>query len=252
MLTARQVLKIAGLAGKIILTNGAEIYRTEDTIMQICHAYGIDDVESFVTPTGIFLSIDDGEYVHTKLKRVHNQTINLDKISKVNSFSRQLQEEKLGYEQALAQLQKIESDGPEYSFLAVTTLTSIACAMYVILVRADYINFFPALIASFASQLMIKQSGFLKEINYIPEMIAGFIAGLVALLFHRFGGIDYNLSVITVSGILAFVPGVSATNAIRDAIDNDLISATSRGTQVILSSISLAAGVALSLGGLNL
>ena len=252
MLTARQVLKIAGQAGKIILSNGAEIYRTEHTIKKICHAYGIDDVESFVTPTGIFLSIDDGEYIHTKLKRVDNRIINLDKISKVNSFSRQLQDDPLNYEQALAQLNKIKTDKPEYNFLAVTILTSIACAMYVILVRANYINFFPALLASFASQLMIKQSGFLKEINYIPEMIAGFIAGLVALLFYRFGGAVYNSSVITVSGILAFVPGVSATNAIRDAIDNDLISATSRGTEVILSSISLAAGVALSLGGLSL
>ncbi|MGM0502688.1 MAG: threonine/serine ThrE exporter family protein [Bacillota bacterium] len=252
MLTARQVLKIAGQAGKIILANGAEIYRTEDTMMKICHAYGIDDVESFVTPTGIILSIDDGEYIHTKLKRVHNRTMNLDKISKINSFSRRLQRETLNYQQALAQLKKIENDKPVYSFFVMTTLTSVACAMYVILVRADYINFFPALLASFASQLTIKQSGFLKEINYIPEMIAGFIAGLVALLFYRFVGADYNLSVITVSGILAFVPGVSATNAIRDAIDNDLISATSRGTEVILSSISLAAGVALSLGGLNL
>lgn len=252
MLSARQVLQIAGLAGKISLVNGAEIYRVEDTIVEICHAYGVDSVDSFVTPTGIFISIDDGEYIHTKLKRVEHNTINLAKISKINSFSRRLQNESLEYNKALAQLKKIRRGEAEYGFLTVTILTSIACAMYVILVRADYINFFPALIASFASQLMIKQSGFLKEINYIPEMIAGFIAGLVALLFNRFGGLDYNLSVITVSGILAFVPGVSATNAIRDAIDNDLISATSRGTKVILSSISLAAGVALSLGGLNL
>lgn len=252
MLTARQVLKVAGRAGKIILTNGAEIYRTEHTMRKICEAYGINEVESFVTPTGIFLSIDDGEYIHTKLKRVHSRTINLDKISKVNSFSRHLQDEPLSYRKALAQLEKISKETGVYSFLAVTTLTSIACAMYVILVRANYINFFPALLASFASQLMIKQSGFLKEINYVPEMIAGFIAGLVALLFYELGAADYNLSVITVSGILAFVPGVSATNAIRDAINNDLISATSRGTEVILSSISLAAGVALSLGGVTL
>ena len=252
MLSARQVLKIAGGAGKIALVNGAEIYRVEDTIEEICSAYGIDEVDSFVTPTGIFISIDDGEYIHTKLKRVEHNTINLDKISKINSFSRRLQEERLDFNQALVQLEKIQHEEAHYGFFTVTTLTSIACAMYVILVRADYINFLPALIGSFAAQVMIKQSGFLKDINYIPEMIAGFIAGLVALLFHRFGGADYNLSVITVSGILAFVPGVSATNAIRDAIDNDLISATSRGTKVILSSISLAAGVALSLGGLNL
>ena len=32
-----QLLKISALAGKILLENGAEIQRTEDTICRICH-----------------------------------------------------------------------------------------------------------------------------------------------------------------------------------------------------------------------
>ena len=35
-----QLLKISALAGKILLENGAEIQRTEDTICRICEEIG--------------------------------------------------------------------------------------------------------------------------------------------------------------------------------------------------------------------
>ena len=52
-----QLLKISALAGKILLENGAEIQRTEDTICRICEAYGVEEASAFVIPTGMFLSI---------------------------------------------------------------------------------------------------------------------------------------------------------------------------------------------------
>ena len=251
MVTSKQVLDIASYAGEIILANGAEIYRVEETINKICQAYDIKYVESFVTPTGFFLSIDDGEYIHTVTKRIHQRSINLNKIQLINQFSRDLQKEPLNYETALTKLHDIKNTEATYNFFTVLILTSLASAMYVILTNANYFNLIPAFLGSFSSQLIIKQSGFLKNINYIPEVTAGFIGGVVALIFNSFQPI-YNLSVITVSSILPFVPGFSATNAIRDAINGDLISATSRGVEVILTSISLAAGVALSLGVVNI
>ncbi|GAB6098579.1 threonine/serine exporter family protein [Halanaerocella petrolearia] len=244
MATPKQVLDIASYAGEIILTNGAEIYRTEETINRICQAYGMKYTQSIVTPTGLFVSIDDG---YTIVKRIHNRRVNLDKISQVNNLSRQLAQETIEYHKAMTKLHEIATDKNEYNLFTVVLSSSLAASMYVILVKGSYIDLLPALVASLGAQLFINISGFLKEINFISELIAGFIAGIISNLFYHFG-IGENLSIITVSGILSFVPGVSVTNAIRDAINGDLISATSRGAEVFLVAINLAVGVAMALG----
>ena len=38
----RMALNVAALAGDILLASGAEIFRVEETINRIAHAYGID------------------------------------------------------------------------------------------------------------------------------------------------------------------------------------------------------------------
>ena len=44
----KQVMEAAMRAGKILLSNGAEISRVEETIDRICHHYGIGSANSFV------------------------------------------------------------------------------------------------------------------------------------------------------------------------------------------------------------
>lgn len=50
----REVLEIAMQAGHILLENGAEIFRVEETIDRICRHFGIESASSFVLSNGIF------------------------------------------------------------------------------------------------------------------------------------------------------------------------------------------------------
>ena len=50
-----EIVLIAAKAGKIILENGGEIYRVEDTIIRVCNAFNINNPEAIVMPTGIFI-----------------------------------------------------------------------------------------------------------------------------------------------------------------------------------------------------
>ena len=87
----KKVLMLALYAGEIMMRNGAEIYRVEDTISRICRSCNIDNVEVFATPTGIFLSLDKGgenDDTQTYVKRIKGVSTNLKKISLVNQFSR--------------------------------------------------------------------------------------------------------------------------------------------------------------------
>lgn len=48
-------LNVAALAGDILLASGAEIFRVEETIDRIAHAYGIDSCDPFVLSSGFSL-----------------------------------------------------------------------------------------------------------------------------------------------------------------------------------------------------
>ena len=52
----REVLETAMEAGHILLENGAEIFRVEETIDRICRHYGVDYANAFVLSNGIFLT----------------------------------------------------------------------------------------------------------------------------------------------------------------------------------------------------
>ena len=69
----KKVLMLALYAGEIMMRNGAEIYRVEDTMTHICKACKMDNVEVFATPTGIFISMDRGgdeDDTQTYVKRI--------------------------------------------------------------------------------------------------------------------------------------------------------------------------------------
>ena len=57
----REVLLAALEAGKLLLENGAEIFRVEETIYRICKHFGLTSASAFVLSNGIFLTSGDEE-----------------------------------------------------------------------------------------------------------------------------------------------------------------------------------------------
>ena len=64
------------LAGKIIMENGGETYRAEETICRMGGGFGLSEVESFAVPTGLFISYRNAEgTLETSIKRVRRLRI---------------------------------------------------------------------------------------------------------------------------------------------------------------------------------
>ncbi len=54
-----RVLELALEAGRVLLRNGAEIFRVEETIAHICKRFEIEEMDAFVLSNGIFLTAHD-------------------------------------------------------------------------------------------------------------------------------------------------------------------------------------------------
>ncbi len=235
------------LAGEIMMKNGAETHRVEDTINHILKMSKLKTAESFVTTTGIFVTLaDDSIDTITSVSRVNTRSINLNKISLVNDVSRNFCEGKIDLEQAYNKLLTIDTM-PSYSKRSIF-LANCVTPLFFAMVFANYIalkEIFISLICgiSLASiQYIFKKYNI---INFFSDFACSIAVAIIASLFAKVYILDTDL--IIISSIMPLVPGVAITNAIRDTLYGDYLSGLARATEAFIIAVSIALGVGCGL-----
>ena len=84
----KDILRLALFIGELMLSNGAETYRVEDSILRICKSRGFYYINVFTSPTVIIISDDRFDGL-TFMKTIKSRSIDLNKISLLNNFSRE-------------------------------------------------------------------------------------------------------------------------------------------------------------------
>lgn len=136
-------------AGKTMLSNGAETYRVEDTMNRICNSKeNIKEVDSFVTQTGIFLTLQYDNEIFTYLKRVKNLDVNLDIVNKVNNFSRDYVNKNTSLLEANNKLEQI-NNSPGYPRFLKLLGGSYVSGFFSLMFGGTYLDFFASFISSF-------------------------------------------------------------------------------------------------------
>ena len=105
----RMALNVAALAGDILLASGAEIFRVEETINRIAHAYGIDSCDPFVLSSGFFLTADsNSDQNFAWVRHIPLSATRLDRVTAVNQLSREIEHGFYTPEEAYQKLQDIQ------------------------------------------------------------------------------------------------------------------------------------------------
>ena len=105
-----EVLDLALMAGHILLENGAEIYRVEETIDRICGYYGVNSENAFVLSNGIFLTAGSArESFFAKVQHIPVSGTHLNKVAAVNQLSREIVEGKHTIQDAYRILEEIRT-----------------------------------------------------------------------------------------------------------------------------------------------
>lgn len=242
-----QILDITIQAGEIMLRNGAETSRVEETMSHMARALGAVKTESFVIPTGVFLTVTDGNgRTSTLMRRVHDRTINLDRIAKVNELSRRLADRRIDYETVYCHLMRISRERTGFSLLPSMLASGVVGGTAAILLNAgvweSLAAFVTALIVRYIAHIVSRLHG----VTFIFEFLGSMTAALVGMqLRHIWPAI--NPDIVVVGGIMPLVPGIAITNAIRDVIAGDLLSGLSRGLEAALTAVAVSMGVVIIL-----
>lgn len=244
----KKVLILALRAGELMMKSGAEIYRVEDTITRICKACRIPYVEVFATPTGIFLSLDEGSEesdMHTFIKRIKGSSIDLEKISRINHFSREFTSTDLSIDSGLSRLKEIAKIKP-YPLLLRVFGAALVSSFFALIFQGAIRDFFCALFAGSGSYLLSVILDKFETNLFIRGFCCCFAATSIALgLFSA--GLGTNLNSVIIGAIMIFLPGVAITNAVRDTLAGDMVSGMSKGLEAVIIAVSIASGVGIAL-----
>ncbi|SHI33099.1 Uncharacterized membrane protein YjjP, DUF1212 family [Clostridium cavendishii DSM 21758] len=241
-----KVLHVATFAGQVILENGGETYRVEETILRICEAYDVHFADSFVTPTGIMVSVcDEDHYTTTLVRRVKIRTVNLQKIHLVNDLSRNIISNGYSVDEFKAKLKEIEAT-ERYNKTITILSAAIASACFSVLFGGSAKDFLCAFIVGFLIKIMSTKAGELNINDFFVNSLGGAIAAFLSLILVNLN-IGSNVDKIIIGAIMLLVPGLAITNAIRDTIAGDLVSGLTRAAEAFLIAVSIAVGTGLVL-----
>jgi len=233
------------LAGKIILQNGGETYRVEDTMIRIAEACGYPDAQSFVTPTGILFSINGGNPA-TRLARIMERSTDLNKVALANDVSRRIGLGELTPAEALEQLRTVEKAKGLYPAWLQALAAAVASGAFLIMFRGEWGDYVPAMIAGGAGFTLLLLLQRLVPVRFFAEFLASMAIGALAILFVE-TGIGRGLDLLIIGSVMPLVPGLLITNAVRDLMAGHLVSGLSKGAEALLTASAIGAGIAVVL-----
>ena len=241
---AKLLFSATMLAGEILLSSGAEIYRVEDTIARLLSISGYEGAESFVTPSCILMTLrDPSADTITTLRRISVCENNLERVAEVNTVARALCAGEITIETANEKLLAIQKSSgyPPWAKLLLMLLLPAFFYLFFggVSVSGGLICLAAGAWLALAREFMQKQS----VVRFFLDLIsAAGVAFLASLLAHLIGA-DTSSNLIIISSIMPLVPGVAITTAIRDVLHGDYQSGTVRAAEAFIIATAIAVGV---------
>ena len=234
---SEEVLRLASEAGRILLQNGAEISRVEDTMERIATHYGVQGENFFVLSNGIFTT--GRSYANAQFIPIKGAS--LDKVAAVNQFSRDIQAYDLSLEEACSRLEEIKNL-PSKPLWEQYVAAGIGCAAFCIIFGGGLADAAASLAAALFLNFLVARIGMPYLSKTLANVAAGFIGTLLCILFYSLG-FGSNLGNMVVGTMILLTPGVAFTNGLRDIANEDYLAGMTRLTDALMMFIAIAVGV---------
>ena len=223
----QEILEFTLEAGRVLLANGGEIFRVQETMQRIAASYGAQEFHVYVLTNGLFASLKgNGETFSGEVRSVNVTNIHLKRIVAVNELSRAIERGGVPLDEAFRSLRAYLYGG--------TPLDALA-----------------ALLAGFALEplrIFLARCGTNRFIeNLLSAAWVAAVSVAAVQLMNQLGA-ACSIDKVIIGGIIPLVPGIALTNGVRDIAGCDYLSGTIRGIEALLIGAAIALGVGFVLG----
>lgn len=240
MTNTPKILDLTYEAGAILLENGAEISRVEETMHRIADHFGVEDESFFVLSNGIMMT--GKGFARTKFIPIKGAS--LDKVVAVNQLSREVAEGRWTLEEVGEKLKQIRAMKPKRAWEQILA-SAVGSAAFCILFGGGLADCLASFVAGFLLWVFVLFVGTRHLSRIVNTVTGGLLSSLVCFGLYRIG-LGNHLSNMIIGAIIPLIPGIAFTNGIRDMANEDFIAGTTRLLDAMLSFFCIALGVALA------
>ena len=238
--------------GELLLANGAEILRVEDTLTRLCTAYGFENINVFSITSSIVLTVQcpDGRVI-TQTRRISTRDTNLQRVALVNELSRHICKTPFTADKLQEKIQSIRTSKNCPLVVRCLCYAVISAAFSVFFGGSAWDGFAAALtgVLVFGIQQFMQK---LRMNGILQCLLVSAFTALVVVMMVRVG-IGDTPEKITIGNIMLLIPGVSFTTSLRDIVNGDTIAGLVGISEAVIKAIAIAIGFAtvlVEVGGL--
>lgn len=271
---SRRALELVTRIGEVLLKNGGEIFRVQQTMQLVAKAYGIPGFQVYVLANGLFVSmqeegrtitrpVESGDaagrehlfgqehlasqaHLASQVRYVPLSSVHLGRVAAVNNLSREIVAQKYTVEEASRKIEQI--DKLPFTSNAVQTLMSgLGAGAFCILFGGSLLDSAAAFLSGLVLWIFVLFLTARGANKIMVNILASaLVTAMGVLSFHLFSFGD-SMDMIVIGSIVPLLPGVPLTNSIRDYLNGDYLSGTIRMIDAVLVACCIALGVGIVL-----
>ncbi len=228
-------------AAQLILENGGETYRVEETALRMAKGFGLRDVSVAALPTSIFVGVNG----RVRIVRISRRGTNTSKLERTNDISRHVEHGEMTAQEADAALRQVAED-PGVSQATLIFGCGLAAASFSLLFGGGLgvfaVTFLLGMLVQAVQPLFSRMEMGILFGNFTGGLLTAVLAQCIAAVVP-YGSVNAAI----VGGIMPLLSGLLMATAMRDTMYGDLISGITRVVEALLLAASVALGVYVGL-----
>jgi len=245
--TAEELSDYLAEIAAMLTRYGCPAYRIEGLVRVVARLEG-HVAESFALPTGLFLTVTPNGAamvpVH-RMVRLHDWSVNLDKLLFVDDLFNEVAQDRLPIEQARTRLVAIDARPPVYRpftfWLAVAATSAAAAVFFRGQGRDVALAATLGLVVHAITRLLRKHPQGRFLVDFSGAAVCAMGAALAGSVFP-----DVSREVVVLGGMIALFPGMTFTTGLAEVAQKNLVAGSARLMEALVTFLALVFGIALS------
>lgn len=238
----RAAIDFVSRLARALHTFGSPAHRLEQAMQEVAASVGLE-ASFFATPTAVFASYGSPEGPITRLERVPPGDHDLEKLCRLDAIAARVARGELDVPTATRAVDEVVEAPPRYGRALTLAAFAVASAGAATFFGGSHLDLGASAVAGALIGALALLAARGPAFGGIFEAVAAVIVSALAAAAASFLGA--SAFVVTVSGLIVMVPGLTLTLAISELASRHLASGTARLTGALTVFLLIGFGVAL-------
>jgi len=228
-----------------LATYGAPAHRLEEAVSALAEILGVR-ARFFAMPTAVFAMFERADGSHdTRLLPVPSSEINLERLVALDRVLNEVAEGKATANEGIQRIRDIETAPARFTMATVVVSFAVVSGAAARFFGGGWSEMGGAAIVGLVIGALAIVSGRRRDLARILEFSSGLAAALLAWACAAWVPGTTSADIVTLSGVIVLLPGLTLTMAVTELSTRNLVSGTARLMGALTVLVSIGIGVAL-------